>query len=434
MNRKFMGFQNLSLICLVILLGCRNIGIGVVLWPSENSNWAPGDIVRMRGESILRDTYIVSIPNGRNLREEIDKWRIKEFNGREEAEEYAANLEEWKHVYAECLHQSLPMRSEPSNISNRIFSFREGELVKVLGRTSESERVGNLEGYWYRVLAEGGVEGYVFDYYLRVTRTLGDRSEILNERKFSDSALVNLLRAEWRPSYFETMLASNQIDLERFRPEYGLFFDPERNKITLRNSGISIDESWAEIIPTGQNQYAFLDTSFRITLNSDKFISVQYLYKGKDYLRAFVHLNQDVEAVIAREMERRKAALNRMVQLGPVFYSRIYGEFTVQENGTFAWSRKSALISEGIISSEAGNTGMIKFDHFVKPSIAAEHNGAFSLEFSSGEIVQFLYAFEGEELRLLHVPKNVINQRLIMTDQYIRPVRSFFTRLPLPED
>lgn len=429
-----MGFRNLSLACLIILSGCRNIGTGVVLWPPEGSKWTPGDVVRMRGESILRDTYIVSIPDGGGSKEEIDKWRIKEFNRREEAAEYAASLGEWRYVFAECLHQSLPMRSEPSNISNRIFNFREGELVKVLGRTSKPERVGNLEGYWYRVLAKGGVEGYVFDYYLRVTRNLGETREILNERKTSDSTLVNLLRAEWRPSSFETMLASNQIDLERFRLEYGLFFDPESNKITLRNPGISLSESWTEIIPTGQNQYVFLDTSFRITLNTESFISVQYIYKGKDYLRAFVHLDQDVEKVIAREMGRRKAALNRMVQLGPVFYSRIYGKFTVQEDGTFTWSRKSALISGGIVSSEAGNTGMIEFDHFVKPSIAAGHNGAFSLEFGSGETVQFLYEFEGEGLRLLHVPKNVINQRLIMTDQYTRPIRLFFTRLPLPED
>jgi len=429
-----MKFGHFPLACFIILLGCGSFGTGVVLWPPEDSHWTPGDIVRVKGESILRDTYIVNHPDGGRIREEIDKWRIKEFNGKKEAAEYAANLGEWQYVFAECLYQGLPMRSEPSNMSDRIFSFRGGELVKVLGRTSEPEKVGNLEGYWYRVLAEGGVEGYVFDYYLRVAKKLGDTSEILDERESFDLPLVNLLRTEWHPKNFEAMLASNQIDLERFRPEYGLFFDPESSKITLRNPGISISEFWSDIVPAGRNRYVFLDTNFRITINSEGFISAQYIYKGKDYIRPFVHLDQDVETVIAREMERRKAELNRLFQLGPAYYSRIYGEFTVHKDGTFTWSRKSALISRGIVSFEAGNTGTMKFDHFIKPSIAARYNGAFSLDFGNRETVQFLYAFEDEGLRLLHVPKNVINQQLIITDQYIHPTRLSFTRLSPPEE
>jgi len=425
-------FRGLPLICLIVLAGCGNTG--VVLWPPENSYWAPGDIVRVKGESVLRNTYVVSLSDWERNKEEIDKWRIKSFNSRKEAAEYAASLGRWRHVFAECLYQSLPMRSEPSNMSDRTFSFRKGELVKVLGRTSEPEQVGNLEGYWYRVLAEGGVEGYVFDYYLRVMENLGNTSRILSEREPFDPALGNLLRTEWRPKNFEAMLAANQIDLKRFSLDYGLFFDPNKKRITLRNPDISTSETWTEIMPAGRDRYVFLDTSFTVTINSESFISAQYIYKGKDYIRAFVRMDQDVDAVIAREVGRREAELSRMVQLGPIYYSRIYGEFTVNKNGAFTWTKKSALISRGIVSSEAGNTGTIEFDHFIKPSIAAKHNGAFSLRFGEGETVQFLYAFENEGLRLLHVPENVIDQRLIMTDQYIHPTRLSFTRLSPPEE
>lgn len=436
MNGNSMALRGFLLVCLAILSGCGNIGTGVMIWPPEDSDWTPGDIVRVRGESMLRNTYLVNHPHQRRSKEEIKKWRIKKFNRKKQAEEYAAGLGEWRHVFAECLYQSLPMRSKPSNMSDHIFSFREGELVKVLGRTPEPEKVGNLEGYWYKVLAEGGVEGYVFDYYLRVTRNVGASREVLNERKSFDPVLANLLRTEWRPRSFEAMLSGNQIDLDLFKPEYGLFFEVENSKITLRKPGISISEFWTEIVPAGRNRYVFLDTGFRITVNSEDFISAQYSYEGKDHSRAFVHLDQDIEAIIAREVGRRKSELNRIVQLGPIYYSRIYGEFTVREDATFTWSRKSALISKGIISSEAGNTGTIEFDHFIKPSIAAEHDGAFSLEFVDGETAQFLYAFEDEGLRLLHVPGNVINQRLIMTDQYIHPTRLSFTPLPsaVPEE
>jgi len=409
--------------------GCRNIGIGVVLWPPENSHWAPGDIVKLKGESILRNTYIVNLPNQVRSKEEIDNWRIKKFNRKKEAEEYVRGLEEWRYVFAETLHQGLPMRSEPSNTSTRIFSFREGDLVKVLGRSAEAEKVGNLEGYWYKVLTEDGVEGYIFDYYLRVIKKLGGVNEILSERKFFDQVLANLLRTKWRPKSFETMLINNQIDLERFNPDYGLFFDSENRRITLRNPGISINESWSEIVPAGRDRYIFLDTSFRITINSENSIGAQYVYEGKDYIRAFININQDVAAVIEREIEHRRAELNRLVQLGPIYYSRIYGEFTVRKDGSFTWSKKSALISRGIISSEAGNTGTIEFDHFIKSSIASKYSGAFSLKFGDRETVQFLYSFEEEGLKLIYVPENVIDQRLILTDQYTYPTHLSFTRL-----
>ena len=400
-----------------------------MIWPPENSYWIPGDIVKVKGESMLRNTYIIKLPDQSRSNEEINKWRVKKFDRGKEAAEYVETLGEWRHVFAECLYQNLPMRSEPSNMSDRIFSFRESELMKVLGRTSKSEKVGNLEGYWYKVLAKGGVEGYVFDYHLRTTKNIGGVSKILDKPQSFDPILGNLLRTKWRPRSFEAMLTNNQINLEQFKLERGLFFDPENRKIILRNPNISIDETWTEIVPAGQNKYAFLDTSFRITINSENFITAQYIHEGKDYSRAFVNINQDMATVIAHEVERREAELNRMVQLGPNYYSQIYGEFTVRKDGTFTWSKKSALIARGIISFEAGNTGAIEFDHFIKPSIAAKHNGAFSLRFGNRETVQFLYAFEDEGLRLLYVPENVINQRFIMTDQYIHPTRLFFTRL-----
>ena len=438
MNRNCIGLRKLPLVCLAILTisGCRNIGTGVVLWPTEDSYLNPGDIVKVKSESMLRNTYTVNLPDQGRFKEEIDKWRIKRFNRKKEAAEYVADLGEWRYVFAECLYQGLPMRSESTNMSTRIFSFREGELVKVLGRTSKPEKVGNLEGYWYKVLAKGGVEGYVFDYHLRVTKNTGSTREVLNERKSFDPILDNLLRTEWRSESYKTMLASNLIDLELLKPEYGLFFDPENNKISLRNPNISINEFWTEIVPAGRNRYIFLNSSFRITINSSDFISAQYIYEGKDYSRAFVDINQDITTIIASEVERRKVELTRMVQSGPVYYSQIYGEFTVRKDGTFTWIKKSALISRGIISYEAGNIGTIEFDHFVKPSITAKYNGAFSLKFNEREVVQFLYRFEDKGLRLLYVPKNVIKQRLIISDQYIYPAHLYFTRLPstIPEE
>ena len=214
-----------AIIILLILSGCGNLGTAVVLWPPEDSRWEPGDLVTVKDESFLRSTYIVNLPNQRRLKEEIDQWRLRLFRREKEAVAFASNMGDWQHVYAECLYQGLPMRSEPSNTASRLYRFRDGDIVKVLGRDPGPVQVGNLEGYWYHVIADGGVEGYVFDYYLRVMKIRNGESEILNARDTNDPVLDNVLAEAWRPMIFNDMITNRQIDLMIFRPEYGIFPD-----------------------------------------------------------------------------------------------------------------------------------------------------------------------------------------------------------------
>jgi hypothetical protein len=336
---------------------------------------------------------------------------------------------EWREVYAECLFQGLPMRSEPSNTASRVYRFREGDLMKVLSREPGPVQVGNLEGFWYQVLAEGGVEGYVFDYYLMVVRVTDGEQEILNARSDDDPVLDNILSSVWRPKSFNDMLADRQIDLSLFRPEYGIFPDPTEKTLTLRLPETSIKETWTDIVPAGRNRYDFLGTSFRITVNSDSFISVQYSDDGTERFKAFVRLYRDMTEIIDEEISRREAVLEQLLEQGPVYGSRAYGELAILEDGTFSWSGKSSLISRSIISSSAGNRGSLEFDHFMDPAIAGSHEGVLSLRFDNGEALRFLYAFEDGGLRLLLVPENVIDERRVRTDQYIDPIRLFFEPL-----
>jgi hypothetical protein len=413
----------------LILQGCGNLGTGVVLWPPDDSLWEPGDLVTVKDESFLRNTFVVNQPNQRRLKEEVDQWRIRLFRREKDAMAWASDMGEWREVYAECLFQGLPMRSEPSNTASRVYRFREGDLMKVLNREPGPVQVGNLEGFWYQVLAEGGVEGYVFDYYLMVVRVTDGEQEILNARSDDDPVLDNILSSVWRPKSFNDMLADRQIDLSLFRPEYGIFPDPTEKTLTLRLPETNITETWTDIVPAGRNRYDFLGTSFRITVNSDSFISVQYSDDGTERFEAFVRLYRDMTEIIDEEISRREAVLEQLLEQGPVYGSRAYGELAILEDGTFSWSGKSSLISRSIISSSAGNRGTLEFDHFMDPAIAGSHEGVLSLRFENGEALRFLYAFEDGGLRLLLVPENVIDERRVRTDQYIDPIRLFFEPL-----
>ncbi len=409
--------------------GCSKLGTGVMLWPPDDSLWQPGELITVQDESFLRNTYIVNLPEQRRLKTEIDKWRIRLFRHEKDAVAWAAELGEWSNVFAECTYQGLPMRSEPANTASRVYRFRDGELIKVLGRNPGPVQVGNLEGYWYKVIAEDGVEGYVFDYYLKVMRIVDDKVEVLNARSTDNPVLDNLLSGPWRPKSFGDMLVNRQIDLNLFRPEFGLFPDIENKTWKLVLPETSISETWSDIVPAGRNRYDFLDTSFRITINSDTFISVQYNDEGTERYEAFVRIGRDINETIEAELQRRETILDRLIEEGPAFGSRAYGELAILEDGRFTWTGKSSLISRALISSGAGNQGRIEFNHFIERSLSSSHEGVLSLRFDNGEALRFLYAYEEGGLRLLYVPENAIVDYIVKTDQFIDPVRLFFMPL-----
>lgn len=422
-------FAPLLVSAILLLSGCGNLGTAVVLWPPEESVWNPGDLVTVKDDSFLRKTYIVNLPGQRQLKEEVDQWRLKLFRREKDAVAWSAEMNEWCDVYAECLYQGLPMRSEPSNTASRVYRFRDGDIMKVLGRNPGPIQVGNLEGYWYYVLADGGVEGYVFDYHLRVVRIVDDTKEILNARNEEDPVLDNLIAGAWRPKYFDDMIADRRIDLGSFRPEYGLFPDVEKKTLILNLPDLSFSETWTDIVPAGRDRYDFLGTSFRITVNSENFISIQYNHEGAEHFEAFVRLERDIAGIIEDERTRRETVLEDLIIAGPVYGSRAYGELAILEDSSFTWTGKSSLISRGIITSGAGNTGRLEFDCFPSRDIASSYEGVLSLRFDNGERVRFLYSFEDGGLRLLFVPKNAVEKKTVQSDQFFDPVRLFFISL-----
>lgn len=419
----------LAIIFISLLSGCGNIGTGIVLWPPDDSRWEPGDLATVKDESFLRNTYIINLPQQRRLKEEIDQWRVRLFKRERDAIAWAESMGEWRDVYAECLYQGLPMRSEPANTSDRVYRFRDGDFMKVLSRGDEPVQVGNLEGYWYHVLASGGVEGYVFDYHLRVMKVTGGDMEILNAKSTDDPVLDSLLEAPWRPLYYSEMVNRSQVDLNRFRPDYGFFPDPAEKTLYLKVPGTEISETWTEIIPAGPDRYDFQGTSFRITVNNTSFASIQYFDGETERYEGFIRLSRDIYDVINEESERRTAVLERLIERGPTYGSRAYGELAILEDGSFTWTGKSSLISRGIVSSTAGNSGNLEFDHFIDPIIAGSNDGILSFRFDDGQVARFLYAFEDDGLRLLYVPENNITEKRVKTDQFIDAVRIFFAPL-----
>ncbi len=418
-----------TLKCLLLLSalgGCNKLGTGVLMWAPEDSRWESGDLFTVIDESFLNKSYIVNLPDQPRLKEEIDQWRLRIFKQEKDAAAWAASIGEWKDVYAECLYQGLPMRSEPRNTSDQVYRFIEGDLIKILSQEPGPVMVGNLEGFWYKVLAYGGVEGYVFDYHLKVIRIKGGEEEILNVRDTEDAQLNDFLSKTWRPKYFQNMINNKQINLDLFRPEYGFFINSEKQTLRVKLPETTLLEVWTDIIPVGFNRYDFHGTSFRVTVNTNTFVSIQYTADGTEHYEAFIHLGGNIDDYISAEIERQNQLYSALIENGPVYESRSYGSLALFEDGRCSWSGKSTLISKRILSLDAGNTASVFFDHFLAPEIAEGYDGVFRLGFDNGETLVFIYTLRDNGLNLLYIPDNSINDRIVITDQFFDSVRIFF--------
>ncbi|QEN06957.1 SH3 domain-containing protein [Oceanispirochaeta crateris] len=415
----------LLIIITAMTLSCsRKIGYGVVLW-SDQDGLPTGALTEVLEESRIRKSYILQI-KGTKERFEIPVWRVRFFEKNSEAIEFAAGYEEYVSVFAYANKQGLPMRERPDASSERVYKLRENQEIKVLDR-GELEEVGRFEGHWYTILTDDGVTGYVFDALLTVY-SLNDQQEMVvqNERDQSDPLLDAFFSTTWRPDTYQDMISRRQVDLALFRPEYGLFPDLENKTITLKTIDKELVSSFDKVTRIGSNRYDLGGSSFRITINSEYFISVQYKYDGLEYSMAFIRLSEDVDTIITKEMNRRTALLQEFIDRGPEMSSQAYGTILFENGGRFTWIDKSALISQQVLSVSAGNSGYVSFRNFPSEQIRSRYDGVITFNFESGETADFLYTMRDAGASLLYVDDRYIVERVVTNDQFFSPIQMFF--------
>jgi Bacterial SH3 domain len=426
MNRNKGGLLVLLIILMISSISCsRKLGYGVILW-SDQDGLSTGALTEILEESRIRESYILQIKDTKD-RFELPVWRVRFFEKFSDAEEFIAAYDEYIHVFAYSNKQGLPMREEPSTSSERVYKLRESQEIKILGR-GEKEKVGRFEGFWYSVLSDDGVTGYVFDALLTVY-SLNDQQEMIvqNQKEQSDPLLEAFFGNDWRPDHYQEMISRRQIDLALFRPEYGLYADLENMTISLKTIDKELTETFTKVTRIGANRYDFTGTSFRITINSQYFISVQYKYDGLEISQAFISLSENVNTTISNEKERRAAMLQDFIDRGPEMSSQAYGTILFENAGRFTWIDKSSLISQQVLTVSAGNSGYVSFRNFPSDQIRSRYDGVITFNFESGETADFLYTMRDAGASLLFVDERYIVERIVINDQFFSPIQMFFT-------
>jgi len=417
-----------TLLILTLLTSCnRRIGSGVVLWSNDDSPIESGTIVQIFEESKIRQTYSIA-PVGSKEKIEMEQWRIQFYDKMQDAEDYAEAYSPYFKSFAYSDRQGLPIREAETTDSDRVYKLKEGQVIKVIGRADDEVQVGNLRpGYWYHVLTDDGVDGYVFDAVLTVF-SMNDKGRVIeNARETLDPLLDNFLDSVWRPSYFNDMITKDIIDLSSFKDIYALKIDKDKKEITLRLHDKNVTETYTEITQFGSKRYDFAETSFRVTLVSEYVASVLYQFEGKDVNEAFVRLDENVGEIVSEELARRDALLVELIERGKIFESANYGSINIIDGtGRFIWNDIERLIDRNIISSSSEPQGKIEFNHFPDTLIKNIYSGVITFNFFKGSQANFLYSYTETGVSFIFVPDRYIKNLIVTTDQFFDPIQIYF--------
>jgi hypothetical protein len=423
------------MIAIVVVLGLsvsacssRPAGYGVVVWPGQEATVESGSFVELTERPESDEALQLRLPQeDRSLR--LAAWRVRTFEDRDEAQNYAERFAQYAQAYGRAERRALPVREEPSNSDQTriVYRLRDNERVKILDRSDTVADVGGLQDYWYKVLTEGGVDGWVFGYYLEVESDGSTEGGTAGTGQ-QDEALQVFFENTWRPIYFAEMQETGNIDLERFRSEYGLFPNEADRELLLRLPDHEKTFTYERIVSGGRSRYTFDGTSFQLVVRSDEEISIQYTVNGEGFNIAMQTIDADIAELREEERDERDARYAALRDRGPLLESNAYGTITLEANRRFGWNGYDRLVPS-IIPPEAGESGRVRFDLFITEELREQYQGVISFHFgrqTGDEAIHFLYAFRSGGVRFVHVPAQNVDEKLVR-EEPLSPFVLFFS-------
>ena len=417
-------------VCLLglgIITGCsKRIGYGVVNWSIPEHNLTATDIVPILVRSNISKVYIAEL-NEQKI--EIPLWQLTFCASKREADDYIKKTSEYRTVYASVKLDGLPLRSNPDNTGKQVYRLRENQIVKVLWKgegTPVIARDKPLEGDWLYVMTNDGTRGWCFSYNLF---TYDEREPSAPQQTAEitvDENLNDILKSRWYPEYYRDMIQKKRIDPDRMTESFGFFPGKEDGvaRIVLKDEKVSFP--YTGITKNRMGAYQFEGSPLLLQIRDEDTIAVNYTdEKGRVQIQHFITLKENPQALVRAETDRRNAALQALVETGPVFNSVNYGMLQFSEGGRFLWNGYQ-VISPSIIPKGAGSAGYVAIRFFIGSKIKTDYQGILSFKFDgSGDWIDFFYALSAQGVKLEYVkPENITDG--VAAVRNINPAILFF--------
>jgi hypothetical protein len=411
--------------------GPRAVAWGVLLWGDLSGPFATGSVVAITRDSQISDTYLVAVKGERQTRE-FTKGRVRKFARRAEADAAAEALKPWATTWGFSRKEDpppLPIREEANANAKTVYRLRFGQLVKVVGRTTERVEIKPYTDYWYEVATEDGYGGWCFGHFVKVFTAEGEPSAEQERLLSEDDTLARILGTTWRPDFFRKMINDGRIDLHSFREDVGLFPDPDNRTFRLVLTRETLDFPYQRIERSGTTTYAAVGTDLRITVLDEERISVSYRDGDQQAGGLYAALEQDVAEVIAGELQRRQNLFDRLRSAGATLTSSSYGVIRLQAGMRFTWQGFERLVPS-LIGAKAKGAGRVDFPYHVGKELAGQYDGVITLQFDDGETeVSFLVKNAAGGVRLTALGRDGFEE-LDAVRVGISPVVIFFSQSP----
>lgn len=391
--------------------------------PEDGSDLETGALIKITKESRIRETWVYNTPEEEHI--EIKKWRVEFYESLEDAQNYNSEYETYKNYYVVVNRNSHIMRIHPNTSAKQVYRLKKDQQVKVIGRGAEKERHGSFEGYWWQLITPDGVVGWSFDSWLAVYD--GDR--VVHSNISPDGPEIHdFFKHTWRPRYYWEMQKSRNIDLERFQAKFKMVPDLDKREVTISMPDLYKTYKFTEFKKTGRNNYNLEGSPVQLDFSVNGMVIVIYSDGTKSYETDFIKMTDaTVNDIISSEISSRNVKYSEFSFAGPNFTSKVYGNIEFLSDNKFIWTNKNNLITKQLITSNAGNTGVVSFKYFLGRSLTGLYDGVITMDFGARQELTFLYNFEDSGVRFLYVPSSEIEEKVINSDDFFDPIILYFT-------
>lgn len=420
MSRSILWIPIALVAATLVSCGPRIIGHAVVLWPAQGTNVDHGAVVPVIAQSEVQRQLVLW--DG-DVEHTFDSWRVEFFEDQDDAVAFAGQFAPWREVYGRAARTALPIRERADRSTATVYRLREDEVVKITGRLEEPSDEAGLVDYWYRVLTNDGVGGWVFGFHLELVSASGRALQPDDQADRAERLLADIASVLWRPDYFVEMIETSRVDLTRFGTQFGLFADPEADAFTIVLPGLQRRFEYRGVRLAAGNRLEFQGAELVLTARAADLVA-RYSVAGQERSTIFVPIEQPIADIVAAERERRREALDVVTRGGAQLASTTFGTIQLGANGALGWSNFGRLVPD-VLPVGFDGAASIQMDQFLGNPLIGRYAGAFRLAIGATESVVFLYTVVDDGLRLVYVPERLIRSNIVL-EEPVSSVIMFF--------